>query len=64
MSPKEVEHWLIENDFKFRTDLTFPYWEYKNGGAGVSDKMVQEDPKQAIGWVRQQLVRIGEAPRD
>lgn len=55
MSPKEVEHWLIENGFDYKQDHIFPFWQHKQLSAGVTDSYIQQSPKEAISWVKEQL---------
>lgn len=52
MTAKEVEHWLIENDFDYKKDEQFPYWQHRFSFAGVSDDYVQTTPNEALEFVR------------
>lgn len=52
MTPKEVEHFLIENNFEYKKDNNFSFWLHKSGRPQVTDNYIQEKPEEAFEFVR------------
>lgn len=61
MTAKEVEHWLIENDFIWEGVAVFKEpetWVHKKyPWIGILDSFVQKEPKQSKEWISERLAQ-------
>lgn len=58
MTAKEVEHFLIENDFIYvptTNDNFLAYWKHRKLHVSVADKYIEETPNDAYEFLQRQL---------
>lgn len=55
MTTKEVEHFLIENDFEYIKDKYGAFWRHNKKRYGVSDSLVEESPDEAFQRVKEMI---------
>lgn len=52
MTLKEVEHYLVENDFVYVTTGSQPFWRHRIGRQCIYDDFVKENPVKAYEFAR------------
>ncbi len=65
MTAKELEHFLIDNDFTFHKwsgETGFMkdagYWQHKHSSVAISDASVQDDPQSAKKFIEENLKEV------
>jgi P2-related tail formation protein len=65
VTPKEAEHWLIDNDFEYDSKERFPMWRHKRHRYLMATDMgIQEDPKGTVKGLREALEGFGATVSD